>query len=437
MDHHYRGRIQVSRGLATVFAVTVMATVATPCSWALVLKPGDPGQTPEITYRYPVVTVPRADVPPAIDGVVGKEEWSRAAQTLPFTAMHSGRLGRDRSVCWFVYSTNALYVAFRFERPAYAGEPQTAGGPDAVWGDDALELFLRPEFGAKWEYNFVLNAKGVRADGRRSGGTFKGWNAEWRGAARQGEHGYEGELMIPFASLGQMSPAPGTAWEFLAVNVRQTPDVEIGCSSHLRHWNATEDFGYLVFGDAATPAIRPVAGPSLSPGEAGIVIEAAGSAANALAVMARLYRSRDPGANYYDTMIANANPLGKQAEGLDREFVPAARVVEETLKDYLTANAWSVTNTLAADRLMRWPFVAAVPVGDYVLHYRVADAATGRLLAGGTTPFRQTPAFVVETTPYLLVARVLEVVCDYSRVEGVVAGAQVTAELVNPTDGRT
>ena len=417
--------------LRRVLAVAAVIALTFSTASALVEKPQQPGKSPDVTYRYPVVTAPLLKTAPVIDGVVDKAEWSGAAQTLPFVDLQEGRIAGDVAVCWLAYTRDGLYAAFKFARPSYAGEPKSEGKPDAVWGDDSLELFLRPKFGDRSEYNFVINAKGVRAEGLRTGATNRGWNADWTGAARLTDEGIEGEVMIPFASLQTPVPEPGVVWEFLAVNSRRTPTTELGASSFLKHWTAHEDFGYLVFGDASTPAVRPLSAASISPQQVGLLLEIISPANATVKVSTHLYRPKADGANYYRIVEAEANPLGPQVEARDREFVPAAKVMSETLKRYDLVKAWDSTETLAAERTLRLPMAQDVPAGDYLLHYRVT-AADGQILAGGALPFRQTPAFVVEIEPYLLVARHLAVTADYRRVGNVPAEAQVVVELVDP-----
>jgi hypothetical protein len=413
----------------------LIAALLAPRAEALVEKPADLRKSPQVAWRYPVLTAPLLAKAPVIDGVVDKAEWSFAARTLPFVDLQSGRMAEDAACCWLGYTPEALYVAFRFNRPAYAGAPKAAGLADAVWGDDSIEFFLRPVFGEKYEYNFVVNTKGVRAEGRRTGVTQRDWNAPWSAAARLTPEGYEGEMMVPFASLQVPAPKPGAVWEFLAVNARHTPSTELGASAFLKHWTAHEDFNYLLFGDTATPAVRPLDGPAISPTQAGLVLELLAPRATKAQVTVELLRAKSPNENFFRVAEAEANPLGPQVEARDREFVAAARVVQETLKRYEPVKRWSSTEELAADRPLRLPMVETVPVGDYLLYYQVAEA-DGALIAGGALPFRQTPAFTIEVEPYLLVAQTLAVICDFRRVANVPPDARVSVELLPAGGGK-
>ncbi|MFW6039116.1 MAG: glycoside hydrolase domain-containing protein, partial [bacterium] len=317
----------------------------------------------------------------------------------------------------------------------YAGEPRADREDGRVWGDDSLELFLRPDFGARSEYNFVMNPRGARSEGFRDNTTDTHWTTEWDGDARIIEHGWEGEVRIPFDSLDEAAPQAGDTWEMLVTHIQRTPSMEIGASSFIRTWTTVQDFGYLRFGEPSMPAVRAVRGGRISDREAGALIELiGGETSRDVEVRGELYRPNTRTQDYFELVESAADPLGGVAEGKG-VTVSASRVMEQVLPEYELAAQWTERVTVEAGQSRRVPIFEPVEYGRYVFHYRAIDSETGRLLAGETLPFELQPPLAVQIEPYLLMAQALAVETDYRRIEGVASDAQVVAELLEPGGG--
>ncbi|MBM4049995.1 MAG: hypothetical protein FJ279_33275, partial [Planctomycetes bacterium] len=412
-------------------------------AWALVLaaeahaaiiKPQAPSDSPAVSYRWPIATAPVMAKAPTMDGAVGREEWAAAAQLAPMVTLEHG-LATDETTAMFVgYTAEALYIAFKFGRPPYALEPKSSPEPLAVWGDDCIEFFLRPEFGAKWEYSFVGNAAGVHEEGRRKGNTDKGWKCDWRYAARRTDWGWEGEMAIPFASLGVATPKPGEVWEIAPVRNQKTPRQDLACWSYLKDWNACEDFGYLAFGGDA-PAVRVLQAGEISRNEVGALVEVANFTAKdaTLTVNMTLLKPKADDLEYFSVVDTAANPLGQQTDAKDS--VDAKKVAETALQRFAVLKKAEQTLTVPARQTRRIPFTTESTRGNYILHYEVREAQSGAILSAGPLPFYRRAPLEVALTPYLLSAGVVEVAADYRKLLGVQQGDQVVVQVLDP--GRT
>jgi len=393
-----------------------------------------PPLTPDLSWRYPVMTAPLIPTAPTVDGTVGKAEWTTAAQSLPFVLLDGGAKTDDTAVLWVGYTRDAFHLAFRFDRPAYAGEPRAQTKPNGAWRDDSLELFLQTTPGAA-DFNFVVNSLGIGGDGRRTSHTDKTWDGEWDKSARRTDTGWEGELSIPFRTLGVQTPAAGATWRILAVRNRKTPKFELGASSFIRSWYAKQDYGYLVFGSPGTPAIRVLSAGALNTVESGAVIEAVSPRRDAtLRVEAALYQPHvtQPGAlsekveTHEEGIFIHRQVALNFFQAIDKKSLKSARSQYRPIKTWALAAA-----KVPANRTRRYPMAVKTGQGKMLLRYRVLDADTGALLSGGSLPFEQKPAFEVDARPYVLVAQVVGVSADYRRVAELAEGSEVTAELLD------
>lgn len=412
--------------LSKLFVIATTCLI-TATGWTLVEKPKQPSDVPEVGYRYPVVTAPLLPAPPAIDGNIEGAEWGGAAQTAPFVALTSGVAADEPATSWIGYTPDALYIAFHFERPPSALEPLAGKEPMMVWRDDAVELFLRPEFGARWEYNFVGNAAGVYEEGRRDGNTDKAWKADWKYAARRTPKGWQGEMAIPFASLNLSTPAPGTAWEMNLMSNRKSPRGELAAWTYMKQWSSLEDFGYLVFG-GAVPAVRVLQAGEVSRNEVGVVLEVSNftDKESTVAVQTSLFQPKQAGVEYFSTVEVAANPLGAQAEV--KEQIPAPTVVKEALQQYQTVKQRTQDVVIPARQSRRILLTKPSTRGAYAVHYQVRDAQSGMLLGAAAHPFFRRAPIEIEATPFLLGAGVVQITTDYRKVAGVQDGDFLTVQ---------
>jgi hypothetical protein len=312
----------------------------------------------------------------------------------------------------------------------HAPEPKSGDDPKAVWGDDCIEVLFRPEFGAQYEYSFVGNARGVKEEGRREVNTDKSFACEWDFRARRTDNGWEGEMRIPFASLGVRAPKPGEVWEMAPVNNQKTPRAEISSWPHLKKWLAREDFGYLVFGGEA-PAVRVARAGELSATEVGMDLELSNfTAAEALIeIRLALFQPVNHRSPYFQILDAAANPLGPQAEAT--EWVDAATVARDVLRQFTRVKDQAEMIRVAANETRRLVFAHPSARGNYVLHYEVRDARRGVILAAGPLPFFRRSPLELLITPYVLSAGTVEVVADHGPVSGVAAGDRVRVDLLD------
>jgi hypothetical protein len=304
--------------------------------------------------------------------------------------------------------------------------------PDGVWRDDCMEMFLKPT-GERGEMNFVGNAAGVHEEGYRTAATDKGWSAEWSYAARVTESGWEGELTIPFASLGREVPAPGDVWGFTIANNQRTPRGMQATWSWLRAWKSERDLGFLIFGERPL-ASRVLEAGEISRAEVGALLEVAnfGEEAATVRVSVSLHRPSAPGLSWFRGYDGAADPLAGAGDA-ERDL-PADEVLDRVMEAWAAVASVEQEVLVPAGQSRRVALAEEAPRGSYALHYEVTDAASGAIIAAGPLPFEKRAALEVVLTPHTLAAGAVQVTADYRRVPGVRDGDELQATLL-PAEG--
>ncbi|MCK4591642.1 MAG: carbohydrate binding family 9 domain-containing protein, partial [Candidatus Latescibacteria bacterium] len=146
----------------------------------------------------------KTERPPRIDGFI-ESVWAEADSVTEFvqTEPREGQPATERTVAYFLYDDQNLYVAFK----CYDSEPEelvVVVGPRGDASGDHVHFFI-DTFGNKvTAYEFRVNAAGVQddfcvfSDGEHSD---KGWEGVWYSAAKVTDFGYVVEVKIPFKSL--------------------------------------------------------------------------------------------------------------------------------------------------------------------------------------------------------------------------------------------
>lgn len=395
--------------------------------------PPEPSTQADTTLRKPVIVVPFMPSP-TVDGIVDKAEWLSAAQPVPMVSATNAEATDEPAMYWIGYNESSLHLAFRIMRPTYAGEALSKP-PPAIYTGDSVEVLIQPPE-RPGDYDFCVNARGEGAEGLRTASTDRAWRTPWTHGGRSIANGWEGEMSVPFASIGQKAaPAPGSVWRIAVVRIQKTPEAEVAYSSYQKGWRVIEDFAYIRFGAPATPAVRVLAAGPLAPGEVGGEIELVARQQPArVKVNVAVSRSRETvtkvveWANAGETALKTEKPMGflELVENLGAK----------ALEKYDHLQQVEQVLDVPANGAMRVPLHVAAPPGNYVFRFTATDAVSGELLGGGALPFRLVPACSIDVHPYLLSAGAFGITIDYPRFEPLAEGAAFSAELL-AADGKT
>ncbi|MBI4513111.1 MAG: carbohydrate binding family 9 domain-containing protein [Gemmatimonadetes bacterium] len=150
--------------------------------------------------------VPRAHVPPLIDGTLDDPAWSSAAVLSDFLQVDPGDNAEpwEETVAYVTYTSDALYIAVRaYERDPYPVR-YLVHPRDVVFevGQDRIGMALDTFNDRRRAYVFAVNPIGQQGDGVViEGGDFAEWNGIFYSAGRVDSLGWTVELEIPFKTL--------------------------------------------------------------------------------------------------------------------------------------------------------------------------------------------------------------------------------------------
>ncbi len=190
----------------------------------------------------------RAGQAPVIDGKLDDACWRQASKTDQFVRIISGPEVIQQTLFQVAYDDGHLYLGvtcLEADPEAIQATVRTAD-LSGVMGDDAVEIFVRPDLNEPDYYQFAANSLGTRYDGKAFDA---GWNADWQAAASVGEDAWYLECTISFASLGRFGVA-GAVWGFNVNRDRQAGgDTEwSGWSDTMGGFHTPARFGSLIFG---------------------------------------------------------------------------------------------------------------------------------------------------------------------------------------------
>ena len=147
------------------------------------------------------------DKPPVIDGAVNDEVWMRAPviNELYQREPKPGEPVSEKTEFFFLYDHNYIYVGIRcYDDPNNITAKELAR--DVSLGeDDRVQIILDTYLDGRSGYWFQIGPRGSIGDAlvNENGKDFnKSWDGLWDGKAKITENGWEGELIIPFKTLG-------------------------------------------------------------------------------------------------------------------------------------------------------------------------------------------------------------------------------------------
>jgi hypothetical protein len=173
-----------------------------------------------VPKQRPAASLPRAEGPVKVDGVLDEPAWGQAAliDTFYETAFGDNRRPVVRTAARLMYDTSSLYVGVECEDPF----PHRIRAPfvdrDNVFGDqDNFVVLLDTRNERRTALEFRVNPRGIQGDGvynDASGNEDFSPDFYFETASRITERGWAAEIRIPLTSLRYSDADPQT-WSLL------------------------------------------------------------------------------------------------------------------------------------------------------------------------------------------------------------------------------
>lgn len=155
----------------------------------------------------PQVKVVHTEDAPVIDGYVNDEAWKNAAliDELYQREPRPGEPVSEKTEFLFLYDRNNIYVGIRcYDDPGGITAKELARDV-SLGDDDRVQVILDTYMDGRSGYWFQIGPRGSIGDAlvNENGKDFnKSWDGLWDGKARITDQGWEGELIIPFKTMG-------------------------------------------------------------------------------------------------------------------------------------------------------------------------------------------------------------------------------------------
>ena len=187
-----------------------------------------------------LITAPRIDTPPVIDGRLDDAVWKQAVvlEDIHQIRPHEQDPPTERTIFYVMYDKDNLYVGAH----AWYSEPEKITAHLLKQGselitEDRVGVILDPFNDKRSGYMFELNPNGVRLDGLFNTPTqfAPWWDGIWQGEAVTTADGYTVEYAIPFKTLS--FDARDETWGFNVWRIVMYKDEQMGWVSHNRSVN--------------------------------------------------------------------------------------------------------------------------------------------------------------------------------------------------------
>jgi len=158
-------------------------------------------------FAQPEIKAVYTSVAPVIDGVVDDESWQNAPviNELFQREPRSGDPATEKTEFYFLYDNNNLYVGIHcYDDPSKITAKEMARDV-SLGDDDRIQIILDTYLDGRSGYWFQIGPRGSIGDAliNENGKDFnKSWDGLWDGKAKITEKGWDGELIIPFKTLG-------------------------------------------------------------------------------------------------------------------------------------------------------------------------------------------------------------------------------------------
>ena len=147
------------------------------------------------------------DTPPVIDGLIDEDVWKNSAviNELFQREPQSGEPVSEKTEFYFMYDRNNIYIGINcFADPKDITSKELSRDGD-LGEDDRVQVILDTYLDGRSGYWFQIGPRGSIGDAivNENGKEFnKAWDGLWEGRAKITETGWEGELIIPFKTMG-------------------------------------------------------------------------------------------------------------------------------------------------------------------------------------------------------------------------------------------
>ena len=158
-------------------------------------------------YSQPEIKAKYTESAPLIDGYINDDVWKQAPviDELYQREPNTGEAASKKSEFYFLYDQHNIYVGVRcYDDPESISSKELSRDGD-LGEEDRIQVIFDTYMDGRSGYWFQIGPRGSIGDAlvNENGKEFnKSWDGLWDGKAKITEYGWEGELIIPFKTMG-------------------------------------------------------------------------------------------------------------------------------------------------------------------------------------------------------------------------------------------
>ncbi len=158
-------------------------------------------------FAQPEIKAVYTENAPVIDGYLNDDVWNHAPviDELFQREPNTGEAASKKSEFYFLYDHHNIYIGIRcFDDPESISSKELSRDGD-LGEEDRIQIIFDTYMDGRSGYWFQIGPRGSIGDAlvNENGKEFnKSWDGLWDGKAKITEYGWEGELIIPFKTMG-------------------------------------------------------------------------------------------------------------------------------------------------------------------------------------------------------------------------------------------
>ena len=173
----------------------------------------------------PIAHATRTTIAPVLDGKLDDACWKATQPITGFRRYGSNEPASHQATGYIAFDDDNIYIAIRCDEPNPEAIVASAVSADDVFGDDSVEIFLKPHNNKTQFFQFGVSAGGHHFDAIRftSGGMDAEWESPVDSASAIGNDHWSTEVRIPLYALA-LSPDVTSTWRVNLARNKKRPD---------------------------------------------------------------------------------------------------------------------------------------------------------------------------------------------------------------------
>lgn len=204
--------------------------------------------------KLPLAAINYASARPVIDGRLSDICWKQATKLAPFFLPSGKKLAAKQSAAMACYDKEKLYIAIKCYEPRLDPvlnqldqiKTKQTGRDSAVWTDDSVEIFIRPDISTEKYFQIAINSAGTIFDTALPAPGVN-WSSKAIIKTSRNTKFWSIEMAIPLKTLTSNINIENAVWQMNFCRNRSNPNENSCWAPTFGRFNNIERFGKIIF----------------------------------------------------------------------------------------------------------------------------------------------------------------------------------------------